>query len=182
MDGAPVTDADRSSLQTAANPTSGVHRFEPSRAVAKQETVGGALLAFLVTPAILYGYGERDWPLLLGAALAAGVVVLMGFSVRMRSAWADAIELTAEEVTLVRGDRRRTLAWTAVKSIRHETRGGEHWLLVPQGGRDPLLIRDDGLTRAEAATLRQLIPVLYAAARGEREAGPAARADARGGA
>jgi hypothetical protein len=165
MDGAPVTDGDRSSLQGAPDFTTSVHRFEPSRAAAKQETLGGALFAFLATPAILYGYGERDWRLLLGAALAAAAVVWMGFAVRTRSAWVDAIELSAEGVTLVRGGKRHTLAWTAVKSIRHETRGGERWLLVRHSGRDPLLIRDDGLTRDEARTLRELIPALHDAAR-----------------
>jgi hypothetical protein len=152
-------------MDATADTPGTVHRFEPSRAAAKQEALGGALFAVLAVAAILYGRGERNWLLMIGFALFAGAIVWMGFAVRTRTAWTDSIELSPEGVTLMRGGKPRTLAWSAVKSIRHETRGGEHWLLVPHGGRDPLMIRDDGLTRDEARTLRELIPALHAAAR-----------------
>jgi hypothetical protein len=160
---------------TTHSDASQVHRFAPSRAVARQETLGGALFALLATLAVLYARGERNWLVLLGFALAAGAVVWVGFAVRTRTAWVDAIELSPGGVTLFRGDKERTMAWTEVKSIRHETRGGEHWLLMPHAGRDPLLIRDDGLSRDEARALRELIPTLHAAAAQDDGAAPVDR-------
>ena len=72
MDEVPVT-GDRSTVGVAAETATGVHRFEPSAALAKQETLGGALFALLATSAILYAKGERNWLVLLGFALAASL-------------------------------------------------------------------------------------------------------------
>ncbi|HEX2076231.1 MAG TPA: hypothetical protein VHG08_00930 [Longimicrobium sp.] len=168
-------------METTTDPAGPVHRFEPQRPAAKREAAGAAVFAFVVVLATLYGYGERDWPMMLVFAAGGTALVLAGGAARMRTAWTDAIELSPQGITLVRGGRPRTLAWTAVKSIRHGDYGGEHWLLVPHGGRDPLVVSADGLTRAEVRVLRELIPALHATARGERDPGPATGVDARDG-
>jgi hypothetical protein len=82
------------------------------------------------------------------------------------------LHLSPEGVTEVRGGRHYTLPWTAVKDVRHFTRGGEQWVLSTHRGHRPLTVRTDGLTRAEAARLRELIPVLHAAARAAAEPDP----------
>ena len=158
-------------MDVTTDPAPRVHRFEPKRAAAKRETMAAALFAFAMVLATLYARGERDWRVILAAAVGGAAVVLLGFAARAGTQWTDAIELSPEGITLVRNGRPKTLAWTAVKSIRHDTQGGEHWLLVTHG-RDPLLVRDDGLTRAEAAALRELIPALHVAARRGAGAAP----------
>jgi hypothetical protein len=110
------------------------------------------------------GQGERDARLLAGlAALAAGVV-LLGYLLRAHVQWVDEIQLSDESATLMRDGDPQTLPWTAVRSVRHYTRGGEHWILTAHPGHSTMIIRADGLNREEAARLRELISALHAAA------------------
>lgn len=168
-------------MQTTTDSAAHVHRFEPQRPAARREIAAAAVFAFVAVLATLFARGERDWRVMLAFAVGACAAILAGAAAQARTVWADAIELTPDAITVVRGGRPRTLAWTAVKSIRRGDYGGEHWLLVPHGGRDPLVVRADGLTDAEVRDLRELIPALHASARGERDAHPAAGVDARGG-
>lgn len=143
-----------------------VQRFVPSRKAARTEYVSGSVATLVLVVAYLYlGRGERDPRLLLGLGVPAALLVMMGYFVRTRFQWVDELHLSPEGVTEVRGGRHYTLPWTAVKDVRHSTRGGEQWELSTHRGHRPLTIRTDGLTREEAARLRVLIPALRAAAR-----------------
>lgn len=149
-----------------------VHRFVPRRTIARTQYVMGAAAAFVLVAGWLYaGRGERDPRLLVGLGAGAAALVLMGYFVRTRLQWVDELSLSPEGVTEVRGGRRRTLPWTAVREVRRFTHGGEQWVLQTDRGHLPLTIRTDGLSSDEAARLRELIPALHAAA---RQAGQAA--------
>lgn len=142
-----------------------VHRFAPSRRAARTEYLAGAVAAFVLVAAILYlRQGERSAAVLVGLGLGAAALVMTGYFVRTRLQWVDELRLSADGVTEVRGGRPRTLPWTAVKDVRRLTRGGEQWVLSTQRGHIPMTIRTDGLTREEAARLRELIPTLHAGA------------------
>lgn len=142
-----------------------VHTFTPRRSEARTESfVAAALAAALVVGYLYVGQGERDVRLVAGlAALAAGLV-LLGYLMRAHVQWVDEIRLSAESATLVRNEAPQTLPWTEVRSVRHYTRGGEHWILAAGPGHATMIIRADGLNREEAARLRELIPALHAAA------------------
>lgn len=142
-----------------------IHRFVPSRKAARTEYLSGSVAAFVLVLAFLYlGRGERDLWVVLGLGLGAAALVLMGYFVRTRFQWVDELRLSPEGVTEVRAGRPYTLPWTAVKEVRHFTRGGEQWVLSTHRGHRPVTIRTNGLSGEEAARLRQLIPALHAAA------------------
>lgn len=142
-----------------------VHTFTPRRSEARTESfVAAGVAAALVAGYLYVGQGQRDVRLLAGlAALAAGVV-LLGYLLRAHVQWVDEIRLSAESATLMRNDAPQTLPWTAVRFVRHYSRGGEHWILTAHPGHATMIIRADGLSREEAARLRELIPALHAAA------------------
>lgn len=147
-----------------------VHTFVPRRAEARTESLIGAVVAAALVVGYLYlGQGERDPRLLAGLGAMAAALLLVGYIVRGHFHWVDEIRLTREGATLVRDESRQTLPWTAVKSIRHFTRGGEQWILSTHPGHPPMTIRADGLTRDEAARLRTLIAELHAAAQQEQQ-------------
>jgi hypothetical protein len=142
-----------------------VHRFVPKREEAQKENYAAAVLAFFIVPAILYySEGERSWGVLLGAGLSVALLVLVGYSVRARIAWIDAIEVSPEGVALETRGERQALAWTDVKSIRSGNRGGTHWALSPRGAHPSMTIRGDGLTTAECRELGELIRTYHAQA------------------
>jgi hypothetical protein len=150
--------------------TDDVHTFVPSRREARSESLVAAVVAAGLVVGYLYlGQGERDPRLLAGLGALAAALLLVGYMVRSHFQWVDEIRLTPEGVTLVRDETRQTLPWTAVKSIRHLGRGGEQWILSTHPGHRPMTIRADGLTRDDAARLRELIPALHAAAQEEPE-------------
>lgn len=151
-----------------------VHRFVPSRSAARTEYMGGAVAAFVLVAAIVYlRQDERSAAVLVGLGLGAAALVMMGYFVRTRFQWIDELHVSPEGVTEVRSGRHYTLPWKGVKEVRHFTRGGEQWVLSTHRGHRPLTIRTDGLSREDAARLRQLIPALHAAARAT--GGPTAR-------
>lgn len=142
-----------------------VHTFTPCRAEARTESLVAAIVAAALVLLYLYaGQGVRNPRLLAGLGTMAAALVLTGYLVRSHFQWVDEIHLSDEAATLVRGDRPQTLPWAQVKSVRHLTRGGEHWVLASNPGHLPMTIRADGLNREEAARLRELIPALHAAA------------------
>lgn len=142
-----------------------VHTFTPRRAEARTESLVAAVVAAALVAGYLYlGQGERNPRLLAGLAMLAAALVLAGYLLRSRFQWVDEIQLSDHGATLVRGGRPQTLPWTEVKSVRHFTRGGEQWVLAANRGHLPMTIRADGLSREEAARLRELIPALHAAA------------------
>jgi hypothetical protein len=147
------------------------HTFTPRHSEARTESLVAAVLAAALVTAYLYvGQGERDPRLLAGLAALAAALVLVGYIVRTRFQWVDEIRLTPESVTQLRGEFAETLPWTAVKSIRHFTRGGEGWTLATHPGHRPMTIRADGLNREEAGRLRELIPELHAGQRDRQSA------------
>lgn len=154
--------------------TDDVHTFVPRRAEARTESlIAAGVAAALVVGYLYLGQGERDPRLLAGLGAMAAALILVGYIVRGHFHWVDEIHLTREGAALVRGESRQTLAWTAVKSIRHFARGGEQWILATHPGHPPMTIRADGLTRDQAARLRTLIAELHASAqRDEQSASP----------
>jgi hypothetical protein len=142
-----------------------VHTFTPRRAEARKESLLAAVVAAALVFAYLYvGRDVRDVRLLAGLAMFAAALILAGYLMRSSFQWVDEIQLSDEAATLVRNGKPQTLPWAQVKSVRHFTRGGEHWVLAANRGHLPMTIRDDGLNREEAARLRELIPALHAAA------------------
>jgi hypothetical protein len=146
-------------------PMSQVHRFVPQRGEAKKENIVAAVLGFFVGPALLYfSEGVRSWPVLIGAGVGVAALILVGYTVRGRIAWIDAIELSPEGATLETKGERRTLAWTNVKGVRHGNRGGVHWSLSPRGAHPTMMIRGDGLSTEECRQITELINAYIAEA------------------
>lgn len=146
-------------------PAGPAHTFVPRRSEARTESLVAALVAAGLVVAILYSRGEDDWRMIAGFAALGAALILLGYVVRSRFQWVDEIHLDPDAVTLISNGRPQTLPWTAVKSVRHFARGGEHWILSTERGHLPMTIRADGLNRDEARQLRELIPALHAAAR-----------------
>lgn len=135
-----------------------VHRFVPRKRDAQNENIAAAILGFFIVPAILwFSRGERNWGVLIGAGVAVAALVMIGYTVRGRIAWIDAIELSPDGATLEMKGERKTLAWTNVAKVRKGTRGGVFWSLSPRGAHPTMVIRGDGLNSDECRQIDALI-------------------------
>ncbi|HTE17855.1 MAG TPA: hypothetical protein VK689_05680 [Armatimonadota bacterium] len=134
-----------------------IHRFVPRRADAHRENIIAAVMGAIIVPAVFYfSRGERNVGVLLGSAVGVAVLIMVGYSVRARISWIDAIELSPEGATLEMKGKRRTLSWADVKSIRHGNRAGVHWVLTARKGLS-MTIRGDGLNNDECRQIGELI-------------------------
>lgn len=148
------------------------HRFTPRQRAALTENLAAGLAGALLTGAylLLARDATRREALLFGAA--AGVLIVVLYSLRARLMGLNAVEITPDEIVVERRADRRSLRWDDVEKAHHTYLGGDRWSLRSRSGAPPLGFHLDGYTPDEASRINALIRERVEEARRAREDAP----------